>query len=83
MSETPAEAAARFIRAAQEATARVRPTAKPTIGAIAPEGPTPHRTFRIPDEEYTPARLKAKGRGETVTDVVRRKLREYIQEEDD
>jgi len=42
---------------------------------------TTRRTIRIPDEEYEPAKAKAAERGETITDVVRRALREYVQEE--
>ena len=44
-------------------------------------GNTTRRTFRIPDDEYDPAQVKATTRGETVTDVVRRALREYVEEE--
>lgn len=38
---------------------------------------TPIRSMRIPDDEWHPAQEKAAERGETVTDVVRRALREY------
>ncbi len=42
---------------------------------------TPHRTFRIPDAEYIPAKEKADREGTTVTAVVRQKLRQYVEEE--
>ncbi|MDA8440505.1 MAG: hypothetical protein M0Z51_16825 [Propionibacterium sp.] len=41
-------------------------------------GATRLRNFRIPDDEYDPAKAKAATRGETVTDVVRRALVEYV-----
>lgn len=43
---------------------------------------TKGRMFRIPDEEYEPARRKAEENGETLTDVVRRALREYAAPEE-
>jgi hypothetical protein len=39
------------------------------------------RGVRVPDEEWHPAQAKAKAEGETVTDVVRRALREYVEAE--
>ena len=39
---------------------------------------TPHRSHRIPDEEYLPAQDKAAAEGETMTDVIRRALRKYV-----
>lgn len=39
------------------------------------------RNFRIDDDVYDPARDKAKDRGETLTDVVVRALREYVEDE--
>lgn len=41
------------------------------------------RGVRVPDEEWHPAQAKAKAEGETVTDVVRRALREYVGEKHD
>jgi hypothetical protein len=41
---------------------------------------TPIRGVRVPDEEWKPAQAKAKRKGETVTDVVRRALRDYVKE---
>lgn len=38
---------------------------------------TPPRSFRAPDEEWDKAAARAEDRGETVTDVLRRALREY------
>ena len=39
---------------------------------------TPHRTVRVPDEVWVPAVARAAERGETVSDVVRRALVEYL-----
>lgn len=44
---------------------------------------TPHRTFRIPDAEYISAKEKAEREGTNVTAVVRQKLRDYVEEDDD
>lgn len=41
---------------------------------------TPHRTMRIPDELWDPAMAKARTQGETVTDVVKRALEDYLKE---
>jgi hypothetical protein len=43
---------------------------------------TPHRTVRIPDEEWEPAKVEAARRGETLTDAIRRFLRKYGKGED-
>lgn len=39
---------------------------------------TPIRGVRVPDSEWHPAQKKAKAEGETVTDVLRRALRDYV-----
>ena len=39
---------------------------------------TKTRGFRIPDDEYEAARAAAEKRGETLTDVVRRSLVNYV-----
>jgi hypothetical protein len=39
---------------------------------------TTRRTFRAPDDEWDPATVVAAERGETVTDVLRRALVEYV-----
>lgn len=39
---------------------------------------TPIRGVRVPDEEWRPAQAKAKRQGETMTDVVRRAVRDYV-----
>lgn len=44
---------------------------------------TPVRTVRIPDEMWDALRLRADERGETVTAVVLRALRQYLREYDD
>jgi NRPS condensation-like uncharacterized protein len=43
-----------------------------------PMANTPVRAIRIPAEEWTPALARATENGETVTDVVRRALVEYV-----
>lgn len=54
-----------------------------TDGARLPGVPnqpkTPHKSFRIPADLYQAAQAKASERGETVTDVVRRALAEYVE----
>ncbi|MBT1542496.1 hypothetical protein KK103_12040 [Curtobacterium flaccumfaciens pv. flaccumfaciens] len=47
------------------------------------ENHTPVRPFRIPDEEYDPALAKARAAGTTLTAVVRQKLRDYVEEDDE
>ena len=44
-----------------------------------PDAPkTPSRNVRIPDDLWSAAQTKAVELGETVSDVVRRALREYV-----
>lgn len=43
----------------------------------------PPRSVKVPDERWKAARAKAEKRGETITDVINRKLDEYLAEEDD
>ena len=43
--------------------------------------PTPVHSFRIPDPVWVAAQARAAERGETLTDVVLRALREYVKEE--
>lgn len=38
---------------------------------------TPMKSFRIPEDVYRAAQVKAAERGETLTDVVRRALERY------
>jgi len=42
---------------------------------------TPLRAIRVPDSEWVPAQERALENGETVTDVVRRALTEYVTSE--
>ena len=37
----------------------------------------PHRTIRVPDEEWRAAQDKAAERGETLSEVIRRALKRY------
>ena len=43
---------------------------------------TPTTTFRLDPDLLAAAKAKATTRGETLTDVVRRALREYVEEEE-
>lgn len=56
----------------------------PTLSSVPNQPKTPSRNFRIPDEEYTPAKAKAESDPEfgNLTAVVRAKLREYVEDED-
>jgi predicted HicB family RNase H-like nuclease len=46
---------------------------------VAPNQPkTPLRTFRIADDLYRAAKAKAAKQGETLSEVVRRLLEEYV-----
>ena len=46
---------------------------------------TPHRSFRIPDDEYLPAQAKAKDdpRYGNLTAFVRAQFRDYVEENDE
>jgi hypothetical protein len=37
----------------------------------------PHRTIRVPDDEWRAAQEKAAERGETLSEVIRRALKRY------
>ena len=39
---------------------------------------TPHRVVRIDDELWHAAQAKARDNGETVSEIIRRALREYV-----
>lgn len=39
---------------------------------------TPHRTIRVPDDEWQAAQARAVEEGVTVSDVVRKALRAYV-----
>ena len=52
----------------------------PSMNTVPNKPKTPIRGVRVPDEEWHPAQARAKERGETVTDVVRRGLRAYAEE---
>jgi hypothetical protein len=45
---------------------------------MARETHTPLRNVRVPDDVWQPAMERAKENGETVSDVVRRALAEYV-----
>lgn len=51
----------------------------PASVARVPNAPkTPLRSFRIPDAVYRAAQEKAAGKGESVSDIVRRALERYV-----
>jgi hypothetical protein len=51
---------------------------------VSPNAPsTPARNIRIPDPLWTDAKDKAASEGTTVSDVVREKLTEYVEEDGD
>lgn len=39
---------------------------------------TPQRALRVPDEEWLAAMAKAQAEGVTLTDIIRKALREFI-----
>lgn len=55
----------------------------PATLARVPNAPkTPLKSFRIPEDLYRAAQVKAAERGETVTDVVRAALERYVKRKD-
>lgn len=48
-----------------------------TVRGVPNAPKTPLRSFRIPDEVYRAAQVKAAEKGESVSDVVRRALERY------
>ncbi len=50
-------------------------------GTMKPVPETPKHTIRVPDPLWDAALAKAKGRYETLTTVIIRKLREYVEED--
>lgn len=55
--------------------------ASPNVPDVSSAG-TPRRSIRVPDETWVPAVRIAAMRGETVSDVVRAALEEYIADEE-
>lgn len=51
-----------------------------TVDRVPNKPKTPLSNFRIPTDLKTAAQTKARRRGETLTDVVIRKLDEYVKE---
>lgn len=46
-----------------------------------PSAGTPRHSVRVPDETWVPAAQKAARRGETMSDVIRAALEEYVADE--
>ena len=49
-----------------------------TVRSVPNQPKTPLRSFRVADEVWQAAKAEAKRRGESVTDVLVRALREYV-----
>ena len=49
----------------------------PRLGAMPNQPKTPQRTVRVPDEVWDAAKVKAKERGDNLSDVIRRALQRY------
>lgn len=69
-----------------------RPPAAAASGTLPPVSPQPRspkgtrvpaRSVKVPDDRWNAAKAKAEKRGETITDVINRKLDEYLEEPDD
>lgn len=41
---------------------------------------TPHRTIRVPDDVWFPAKEKANGDGRELSDLIREFLRSYVED---
>lgn len=54
-----------------------------TVRAVPNQPKTPMRSVRVPDDLWGRAKIIAARREETMTDVVRRGLEEYIAEHDE
>lgn len=52
-------------------------------GTVPNQPKTPVRSFRIPDDIYLPAQEKARAEGESLTDVVRDALIEYVGDDEE
>lgn len=50
----------------------------PTLRTMPNQPRTPHRTIRVPDELWAAAQEVAAGKGETLSDVLRRSLERYV-----
>lgn len=50
----------------------------PTLQTMPNQPRTPHRTIRVPDELWAAAQEVAAGKGETLSDVLRRSLERYV-----
>lgn len=54
----------------------------PRVGAVPNQPKTPHHSFRVDDELWQAAKERAAERGETVAEVLRAFLREYVEREE-
>jgi hypothetical protein len=50
----------------------------PTLATVPNQPKTPQRTVRVPDKVWHDAKTTAETQGETLSDVIRRALEQYI-----
>lgn len=53
------------------------------VGSVPNQPKTPHHSFRVDDDLWEAAKARAAERGETVAEVLRAFLREYVEREED
>lgn len=68
-------------RSARSAEQAVIESERPRYNLFRAEGKTPIKCFRLPEELRRAAQAKADRRGESVTDVVRAALEQYVSED--
>lgn len=57
-----------------------RPKVADNVGDVPNQPKTPKRSVRVPDGLWEAAKAKAKSRGESVTAVIVRALKEYVRD---
>lgn len=55
-------------------------TPRPIFRRVPNQPKTPNRTIRVPTDLWDAVKVKAKERGETVTDVIIRALKRYLRD---
>lgn len=48
------------------------------MSSVANQPKTPHRTIRVPDDVWAPARLKAEQEGRNLSELIRGWLTQYV-----
>jgi predicted HicB family RNase H-like nuclease len=59
------------------------PVMTPTLQRMPNQPKTPQRTVRVPDEVWDEARAAAERQGESISDVIRRSLEDYVKRNQD